>query len=139
MKNGLFVCAGLASAVLFSQSGGTASKQRYKVPEGFVVETAATPQETGSLINLTFDSLGRLVVSKERSGPTLLIDQDGDGHFETQKLLTTKVTYAQGMWFDGHILYAVAKGPDGAGLYKLQDNDGDDKYEKCETLIKFTG
>src|SRR5262249_55832656 len=52
-------------------SGGD---DRFAVPAGFVVEMAAQnpdPKDPFSLINLTFDNRGRLLVSKE-GGPTLL-------------------------------------------------------------------
>lgn len=119
---------------------GQSSAGRFKVPEGFAVEVVATPDETGSLINLTFDSFGRPVISKERGSPIILIDKDGDGKFETQKVFTDKVRYAQGMWFDGRTLYAIGNGPDGkAGLYRAQDLDGDDQADTFETLLLFTG
>ena len=36
-------------------------------------------------------------------------------------------------------MFAVGKGPDGLGLYRLSDEDGDRHADKCETLLKFTG
>ena len=88
---------------------------------------------------MTFDSLGRPVVSKERGFPTILIDKDGDGVFETEKVFTDKVKYLQGMWFEGRTLYAVgndaASGQ--AGLYKLTDTDGDDAADTFERLNVF--
>src|SRR5262249_5245714 len=135
---GLLVVA-MGSQRLLTVSGQS-GKSRFRVPEGFTVEVACSPEHTGSLIALTFDSLGRPVISKERGSPTILIDKDGDGYFETQKVFTDKVTYAQGMWLDGRTLYAVGRGPDGkAGLYRAQDTDGDDVADTFETLILFTG
>src|SRR5205823_5313658 len=52
-------------------SGGD---ERFAVPPGFVVEMAAQnpdPKDPFSLINLTFDDRGRLLVSQEK-GPILL-------------------------------------------------------------------
>src|SRR5712692_4995779 len=108
-----FLVIAVGSLRLLPVSGQQPSKSRFRVPEGFAVEVAAPPEKTGSLIALTFDSLGRPVVSKERGSPTILMDKDGDGLFETQKVFTDKVTYAQGMWFDGRTLYAIGRGPDG--------------------------
>lgn len=119
---------------------GEGSGSRFRVPNGFRVEVAASAEQTGSLIAMTFDSFGRPVVSKERGHPTLMLDKDGDGYFETEKTFTDKVSYAQGMWFDGRTLYAIGRGPDGrAGLYRAEDTDGDDVADTFETLLLFTG
>jgi putative heme-binding domain-containing protein len=112
----------------------------FTVPPGFVVEIAAPPGLTGSLIQLTFDSLGRPVVSKERGHPTILFDNDDDGLFETEKVFSDQVQNLQGMWFDGRTLYAIGNDSDEqAGLYKLEDTDGDDEADTFERLHLFTG
>jgi putative heme-binding domain-containing protein len=114
-------------------------KARFEVPDGFSVEVAATPEKTGSLVALTFDSLGRPVVSKERAHPTLLLDADNDGIFEGEKVFSDKVTGAQGLWFDGRTLYAVAKdtAEGQAGLYRMEDKDGDDSADTFERISVF--
>jgi putative heme-binding domain-containing protein len=113
----------------------------FQVPPGFVVEIAASPEMTGSLIQMTFDSLGRPVVSKEQGHPVILFDNDDDGLYETEKVFTDKVQNLQGMWFDGRTLYAVGddSAEEKAGLYKLEDTDGDDVADTFETLTLFTG
>ena len=121
--------------------GQPSSESRFQVPEGFVVEVAAPPEQTGSLIALTFDSFGRPVVSKERGHPTILLDRDGDGVFEAEKIFSDQVKYLQGMWFEGRTLYAVGNDSANkkAGLYRLADTDGDDQADTFETLLLFTG
>jgi len=112
----------------------------FQVPPGFVVESVADPEIVGSLVQFTFDSLGRPVVSKERDHPTLLLDSDGDGFFETEKIYSDKVSNLQGMWFDGRTFYAVGDNAEGkAGLYKLEDANGDDVADSIETITQFTG
>ncbi|MBL8179473.1 MAG: HEAT repeat domain-containing protein [Bryobacterales bacterium] len=114
---------------------------RFQTPEGFSVEVAASPERTGSLIAFTFDSFGRPVVSKERAHPTLLIDADHDGIFESQKVFSDKVTAAQGLWFEGRTLYAVAKdvAEGKAGLYRMEDKDGDDIADSFNRISTFEG
>ena len=113
----------------------------FDVPAGFVVELAAPQDLTGSLVQLTFDSLGRPVVSKERSHPVTLFDTDDDGIYETEKVFSDKVQNLQGMWFDGRTLYAIGDdaAEEQAGLYKLEDTDGDDVADTFERLHLFTG
>jgi putative heme-binding domain-containing protein len=118
-------------------------QSRFTAPPGFSIEAAAKPQDTGSLVAFTFDSLGRPVVAKERGNPTILIDSDADGVFETQKVFSDRVHTLQGLWFDGRTLYAIGKNtadrPEEtkAGLYKLSDNDGDDTADSLEQLALF--
>ena len=123
------LAAPVALVALLAQS----SNPRFKVPAGFSVETVLTPEETGSLIALTFDSLGRPVISKERGHPTTVIGRE-------QKVFTDQVRYAQGMWFDGRTLYAIGNNTEGkAGLFRAQDTNGDDVADTFETLLLFLG
>ena len=113
----------------------------FQVPAGFVVEEAADPEAVGSLIQVTFDSQGRPVVSKENSNPTRLLDNDGDGIFETQQVISDQVENCQGLWFDGTTLYATCTNPDDgeACLFELPDEDGDGVADSREILVQFDG
>lgn len=137
MRNRVVVLA-LAAVVC---SCGPSSKQqgRFQTLDGFTVEVAAKPEQTGSLVAMTFDSLGRPVVAKERGSPTTLIDKDGDGYFETEKPFTDKVVRCQGLWFDGRTLYAIGNDAEEkkAGLYKLEDTNRDDWADTFERLNLF--
>ncbi len=130
------------SALLLTAAGCqrvSQEKARFEVPAGFTVETAAPGEKTGSLVAFTFDSLGRPVVSKERAHPTILLDAKNDGVFEGEKVFSDKVTGAQGLWFEGRTLYAVAKdtAEGQAGLYRMEDKDGDDSADTFELISKF--
>ncbi|MFN0171889.1 MAG: HEAT repeat domain-containing protein [Bryobacteraceae bacterium] len=111
---------------------------RFKVPEGFAVEVVAPASQTGSLIGITFDSLGRPVVSKERGHPTILFDRNGDGVYEAEKVFSTRIRHTHGMWFDGRVLYATANDENKqAGLYRLEDKDEDDVADTFEKVNDF--
>ena len=73
---------------------------------GFAIERVNPADKTDSYVVLTFDSQGRPVVSKENDHPRLLLDNDKDGMFESEKVITDKVRNCQGLWFDGPTLYA---------------------------------
>ncbi len=72
---------------------------------GFTIERVNPPDRADSYVALTFDSLGRPVVSKENDHPRLLLDNDKDGVFESEKVITDRVRNCQGLWFDGPTMY----------------------------------
>ena len=113
----------------------------FQVPRGFVVESLLPEGQAETLIQLTFDSLGRPVVSRERGHPTILFDHDGNGIYEAEKIFSDKVKTLHGMWFDERTLYAIGNDTENsqAGLYKLEDTDGDDVADTFEKLHDFIG
>ena len=110
-------------------------------PAGFSIEAAAPGARLGSVAAFTFDSRGRpVVVVKDRKLATVLLDQNRDGVFETEKVLTTKVTGVRGLWFDGRTLYLIGNGPEGQyGFFRLEDKNGDDEMDAFEQLSAFEG
>ncbi len=113
----------------------------YQVPPGFVVEPVADADQVGSLIQVTFDAQGHPVVSKERSHPTRLLDEDGDGFFESEQVVSDQVENCQGIWFDGPTLYANCTNPEDreAYLFRLTDEDGDGAADVREVVVGYTG
>lgn len=113
---------------------------RFSVPPGFRVEMAArSPDPKGpfSLINLDFDDQGRLLVSQE-GGPVLLCSQpDAEGVFQSVRPYCDQVRSCQGMCWIGDALYLVGNGPQGAGLYRVRDTDGDDRTDQVERIHGF--
>ncbi len=113
---------------------------RFSVPPGFRVDEAArNPDSKGpfSLINLAFDDRGRLLVSQE-GGPTLLCTKpDAVGVLQSVRPYCEQVRGSQGMCWIGDALYLVGDGPQGAGLYRVRDTDGDDRTDRVEILHKF--
>src|SRR5687767_10900826 len=83
----------------------TVAGVKFSTLPGFVIERVNPPAKTDSYVALTFDSLGRLVVSKEQDHPRLLLDSDKDGVYESEKILSDKVRNCQGLWFDGPTMY----------------------------------
>lgn len=115
---------------------------RFTVPEGFRVEPAVKdPGDRGpfSLVNMTFDDRGRLLVSQE-NGPTLLCTEpDKDGVFQKVTTYCDLVKNSQGMCWVKDALLLVGNGPQGVGLYRCRENKAGDKIEKVELLFRFKG
>ncbi len=126
------------------QPGGRAAPEqgarRFVVPPGFKVEQVVKkPDDRGpfSLVNMTFDNKGRLLLSQE-GGPTLLCTDLKDGVYQKVVPYCTQVKNCQGMCWVGDALLLVGEGPKGTGLYRCKDN-GNDKIDKVEILHKYQG
>ena len=81
---------------------------------GFKIERVTPADKTESLIVITFDSQGRPVVSQSASGngssPRILLDNDQDGIFEAEKVVSDRLNTCHGLFFDGRTLYANCRG-----------------------------
>jgi putative heme-binding domain-containing protein len=138
----------------------TVAGVKFSTLPNFSIERVNPADKTDSYVALTFDSQGRLVVSKELDHPRLLLDNDKDGIYESEKVLTEKVRNCQGLWFDGRVMYGscvdveksqeagktapAQPAPGGgrggpnpnrpAGVFRLEDTNGDDVADTFETL-----
>jgi putative heme-binding domain-containing protein len=109
---------------------------------GFRVELlrSAEPGE-GSWICLAFDERGRLLISPQGDDRPLLRLTVANGRVERVEPVAAPVRYAMGLLFAHGSLYANARGPEGAGLYRLIDRNGNDQFDRDEMklLKKFEG
>ena len=85
----------------------TVAGVKFSTLPGFVIERMNPPEKGDSYVVITFDSLGRLVVSKELDFPRILLDNNKDGIYESEKVISEKVRNCQGLWFEGRTLYAA--------------------------------
>jgi len=93
----------------------------FSVPDGFSVQSYATPEQTGSVIAMTLDGRGRPIVSRENDGLYLLEDDNGDGHCDRVVLITDRLTNCQGICeVEPGVLYAIGHGPDGLANYRIE-------------------
>src|SRR5688572_16462762 len=73
----------------------TVAGVRFSTLPGFSIERVNPPDKTDSYVVVTFDSQGRLVVSKELDHPRILFDNDKDGVYESEKIISNKVRNCQ--------------------------------------------
>jgi len=136
---------------------------------GFSVVRVTPADKTESYIVITFDSQGRPVVGQSVSGngsnPRVLLDNNNDGIFESEKIISDQLNTCHGLFFEGRTLYANCFGPrdlaiDGPapapppagargggggggaqtgvpGFFRLEDADGDDVYERLERVNRY--
>jgi len=131
-----------------------------KLPQGFKAERLYGPSENneGSWVSMTFDNKGRIIASDQYGGLyRLTVPPIGDTITKTtiekldvlnetasNKDTTSKklsMGYAHGLLWAFNSLYVMINHNSdstlkkGSGLYRLQDFDGDGKFEKT-TLLK---
>lgn len=149
---GIFFCGILCPmlAPLPSVAGdagglGATSPNSFRVPAGFEVELVyeVPIQDQGSWVCMCVDLKGRLIVS-DQYGKLYRVSPSPVGSDASQtkvELLDVEVGMAQGLLHtkDGLYVDINGKGPTGAGLYRLQDLDGDDKFEKMDHIIPIEG
>ncbi len=125
------------------------TSNRFKVPAGFIVDTVIPPNPVSehlskrlpfSLVNMTFDAKGRLLVSQEL-GPILLCTPatgEKKGEYSI-KPYCKQIKNAHGMCWVRDALLVVGDGPKGTGLYRTRDTNGDDETDEAQLLHKFKG
>ena len=124
----------------------TVDDVRFWTPPDFAIERVTPAARTDSYVAMTFDSRGRLAVSKEADFPRLLLDNDGDGVLESERVVSESVRNCQGLWFDGPALHGACAMADPnaprvrggnaapAGIFRMEDTNGDDVADTFETL-----
>lgn len=134
----LFV--GLSVPVLAQQATPVES---IKVKEGFKVELlySVPKAEQGSWVAMTQDEKGRLIVSDQygslyRVTPPALGGASGETKVEK---IPVEFGSCQGLLYAFGALYGVvnADTPQGRGLYRVKDTNGDDQFDAVEQLKAF--
>ncbi len=110
---------------------------RFKLDPQFHVERVAPPDKTGSLIAMAFNEWGQILFSIEQGGIGRLEDKNSDGVFETYGTYCDQVKNCQGLLPLNGQVFVCGEGSDGPGLYRLSDEDRDNKAEKVELLFAF--
>jgi putative heme-binding domain-containing protein len=113
---------------------------RFTVPAGFrVLQAVRLPDgdPNFSLVNMTFDDRGRLLVSREGQGVFLCTNPDRDGVLQTVQVYCDQVQNCQGMCWVRDALLLVGDGPQGTGLYRVRDTQNQDAVDEVTLLHRF--
>jgi putative heme-binding domain-containing protein len=101
--------------------------------------------EQGSWVSLTCDDKGRLIAADQGGAGIYRITPSAIGaDAETTKVekIDLPISSAHGLLYAFDSLYVMINGKVGensSGLYRLQDTDGDDKFDKITKLRNFDG
>ncbi|MBD2755035.1 c-type cytochrome [Spirosoma validum] len=128
---------------------------KLKLQPGFKAEHLYSISENheGSWVSMTFDDKGRMIASDQYGGLyRLKIPAIGSGSTQptVEKLVISKDTsakmgYAHGLLYAFNSLYVMVNNrpskqfPKPSGLYRLQDTDGDDQFDKVTMLKELKG
>ncbi len=112
------------------------------IKEGFNVELIYTVprEEQGSWVSMCVDDRGRLIVSDQYGGLyRVTVPTPGhEGSAQVEKL-EVNMGHCQGLLYAFDSLYATVNGKEhgGRGLYRLEDSNGADQFDKITLLKKF--
>lgn len=132
---------------------GATPANAFRLPEGFQIDLVyeVPAKDQGSWVAMCVDLKGRLIVSDQygklyRVTPSPTADAAGT----KVEPINANLGMAQGLLHTKDGLYVDVNGegilnkdepnaPRGPGLYRLQDLDGDEQFEKIERIIPMTG
>ena len=113
------------------------------VAPGFKVELLKSASEReGSWVSMAVDEKGRLYISPQGKAPDggiMRLTLDGAGQIAKTDWLKPDIGAAMGMLWAFDSLYVSGQGPDGQGIYRLRDTDGDDELDSTLLLKKVPG
>ena len=109
-----------------------------KLAKGFKAELlySVPKKEQGSWVSICVDDKGRLIASDQGKQGIYRIDASAE-EVKVEKL-KIDVTSAQGLLHAFGSLWVNVNGG-GAGVYRFTDTDGDDQYDKKETIMGLNG
>ncbi|QGJ71889.1 L-sorbosone dehydrogenase [Planctomycetales bacterium 10988] len=119
------------------------AEERIKVPKGFRVELlhSVPADEQGSWVSLATDPQGRLLTS-DQYGKIYRVTPPEIGSSDAIEIeaIPLDIGMAHGLCYAFDSLYAMVNdGKTSSGLYRIQDTDGDDQYDKVERILELVG
>jgi putative heme-binding domain-containing protein len=148
-----FLIVLLACSALAQDKPSTATPaEELTVAPGFEVELLkSATKEEGSWVSMAVDAKGRLYISTQgkvegagmkkddKWGGLFRATLDGKGQIEKWEKVNVPVGDAMGMLWAFDSLYVSGDGPEGRGIYRLKDSDGDDALDAWAMWKKVPG
>ena len=123
--------------------------EKLKLPEGFCAEHLYGPSENeqGSWVSMAFDNKGRLIASDQYGSLYRLeLPPIGADNLSPEvEKLEVNMGHAQGLLWAFNSLYVMVNNrasesfEKGSGLYRLQDTNNDDQFDKVTLLKELKG
>lgn len=111
--------------------------ENFKVQPEFKIEKLFQHEECGSVECFTFDSYSRMFVG-QTGGPIFYVNPMlAPGDPQRVKKFSSQITSCGGLLSVNGRLYATGNGPDGMGLYVLDDKNRDGVADNISQLIRF--
>lgn len=106
---------------------------------GFQVELIRSADVgEGSWVSMSFDPKGRLWISPQGTEPLLRATLT-NGQVSVLQPVPTPARAAMGLLWAFDSLYVNGRGTNGLALYRLQDANGDDTFDRCDVLQSWKG
>ncbi len=122
------------------KKGVATAAESIRVANGFKIELIKSSQDEGSWVSMAIDPKGRLIISpQEGKGNILRMTLDANGQVTQSEKIDLPIGGSMGMLYAYDSLYVSGQGKDGRGLFRLQDTNGDDKYDKMELIKPIDG
>ncbi len=140
------VIAGSAMSLAIGADVGKGAAGKFRVAEGFAVDLVhdISAADQGSWVSMCVDGKGRILASDQYGKLYRTTLTDGKASVEQ---LDVNIGMAQGMLYAFDSLYininARAKElagmeAEGPGVYRLQDTNGDDQFDKVEYIVPMS-
>jgi putative heme-binding domain-containing protein len=115
------------------------ASERFQIQQGFSVQRLLDDEAIGSVIAMAINEFGHIIASQEYGPLKLIFDADKNGIPESVRTYCDQVNSCQGILPLNGEVYVTGFGPDGAGLYRLKDEDRNGTLEYVQMLVKFVG
>lgn len=117
------------------KAGTATAAETIQTLPGFKVELIKSSDNEGSWVAMAKDTKGRLIISpQDGKGNMLRMTLGASGQVEGSEIIDVPVGGAMGLLCAFDSLYVSGSGPNGLGLYRVRDTNGDDKYDKVDLL-----
>ena len=110
---------------------------RFTTRDGFAVQQVLDNKKTGSLISSSFNEFGQMLVGRENGPLMVVVDSNNDKILDEVRTYCDKVRNCQGILALSGMVFVVAEGDEGSGLYRLTDDDRDGELEQATLLVGF--